>query len=102
MKIGLKEIVLATAIAGLSIAIPIKRIYNEKYAPIDINQTYRWKEVNTHERKGGLWEFYMAENIPHIEENWADYQRLVRARNKGKEKGKILVPDLDFSGNVGE
>jgi hypothetical protein len=102
MKIGLKEIVLASAIVGLSIAIPAKKIYNEKYAPIDINKTYTWQKVDTHSTLEGLWKFYTAEKIPQTRKNWADYQRLVRAKNNGKEKGKILVPDLDFNGTVGE
>lgn len=51
---------------------------------------------NTFSRKGGLWEFYMAENIPHIRENWKRYQQGIKDMNNGKQEGRNLwIPDLD-------
>jgi hypothetical protein len=99
MKNELAKIILGISAFGLVVVAGFKGY--EKSITIKPEQCETWVKANTHEKKGGLWDFYMAENIFQTEKNWAIYQKMTSEKNNGKAKGKILLPDLDNNGYVG-
>ncbi len=58
--------------------------------------------INYENNDGRIWNEYLNENISHNQANWHQYVEQVEKINNGKLGGRIILPDLDNNGIVGE